>query len=127
MMTSLYKNTCSVGKTPLTLPHPQQQKYQTLTQTLATPITCKVRSATASGTHCFCLCVCVCVCVWGGGGLSVWCFGWAVLVGLCSMCIKYHTYVDMNHVSAQGVDKHVINVHYYYYYYYYYHHYFMGV
>lgn len=58
MMTSLYKNTCSVGKTPLTLPHPQQQKYQTLTQTLATPITCKVRSATASGTHCFCLCVC---------------------------------------------------------------------
>ena len=26
----------------------------------------------------------------------------------------------MYHVSAQGVDEHVINVHYYYYYYYYY-------
>ena len=37
------------------------------------------------------------VCVWGVGGgggggcvicLSVWCFVWVVLVGLCSMCVK---------------------------------------
>ena len=27
------------------------------------------------------------------------------------MCIEYHMY----HVSAQGVDEHMINVHYYYY------------
>ena len=33
------------------------------------------------------------------------------------MCIEYHTQVNMYHVSAQGVDKRMINVHYYYYYY----------
>ena len=30
------------------------------------------------------------------------------------MCIEYHIYVDMYHVSAQGVDERMINVHYYY-------------
>ena len=33
-----------------------------------------------------CVC-CVCVCVLGGGGLSVWCFVWVVLVGLSSVCV----------------------------------------
>ena len=33
------------------------------------------------------------------------------------MCIEYHIYVNMYHVSAQGVDERMINVHYYYYYY----------
>ena len=32
------------------------------------------------------------------------------------MCIEYHIKVNMYHVSAQGVDEHMINVHYYYYY-----------
>ena len=36
------------------------------------------------------------------------------------MCIGYHIWVNMYHVSAQGVDERMINVHYYYYYYYYY-------
>ena len=31
------------------------------------------------------------------------------------MCIKYHIQVNMYHVSAQGVDERMINVHYYYY------------
>ena len=31
------------------------------------------------------------------------------------MCIEYHVQVNMYHVSTQGVDEHVINVHYYYY------------
>ena len=31
------------------------------------------------------------------------------------LCIKYRIQVNMYHVSAQGVDEHVINVHYYYY------------
>ena len=35
------------------------------------------------------------------------------------MCIEYHIYVNMYQVSAQGIDEHIINVHYYYYYYYY--------
>ena len=30
------------------------------------------------------------------------------------MCIEYHTQVNMYHVSAQGVDERMINVHYYY-------------
>ena len=33
------------------------------------------------------------------------------------MCIEYHIQVNMYHVSAQGVDERMINVHYYYYYY----------
>ena len=33
------------------------------------------------------------------------------------MCIEYHIWVNMYHVNAQGVDEHMINVHYYYYYY----------
>ena len=36
------------------------------------------------------------------------------------ICIEYHIQVNMYHVSAQGVDERLINVHYYYYYYYYY-------
>ena len=32
------------------------------------------------------------------------------------MCIEYHIKVIMYHVSAQGVDERMINVHYYYYY-----------
>ena len=36
------------------------------------------------------------------------------------MCIEYHIQVNMYHVSAQGVDERMINVHYYYYYHYYY-------
>ena len=31
------------------------------------------------------------------------------------MCIEYHFLVNMYHVSAQGVDEHMINVHHYYY------------
>ena len=31
------------------------------------------------------------------------------------MCIEYHISVNMYHVSAQGVDERMINVHYYYY------------
>ena len=31
------------------------------------------------------------------------------------MCIEYHIQVNMYHVSAQGVDERMINVHYYYY------------
>ena len=31
------------------------------------------------------------------------------------MCIEYCIYVNMYHVSAQGVDECMINVHYYYY------------
>ena len=30
-------------------------------------------------------------------------------------CIEYHIYVNMYHVSAQGVDERMINVRYYYY------------
>ena len=29
------------------------------------------------------------------------------------MCIEYHIYVNMYHVSAQGTDVRAINVHYY--------------
>ena len=32
------------------------------------------------------------------------------------MCIKYYIKVNMYHVSVQGVDESMINVHYYYYY-----------
>ena len=32
------------------------------------------------------------------------------------MCIKYYIKVNMYHVSVQGVDERMINVHYYYYY-----------
>ena len=30
------------------------------------------------------------------------------------MCIEYHIQVNMYHVSAQGIDEHMINLHYYY-------------
>ena len=30
------------------------------------------------------------------------------------MCIEYHIWVNVYHVSAQGVDKRMINVYYYY-------------
>ena len=30
------------------------------------------------------------------------------------MCIEYHMWVNMYHVSAQGVDERMTNVHYYY-------------
>ena len=36
------------------------------------------------------------------------------------MCIEYHIQVNMYHVSAQGVDERMINVHLSYYHYYYY-------
>ena len=44
--------------------------------------------------------------------LYVNCFGRTMLY----MCIEYHISVNMYHVSAQGVDERMINVHYYYYY-----------
>ena len=53
--------------------------------------------------------MCVCLII-----LYVDCFGRTVLY----MCIEYHIQVNMCHVSAQGVDEHMINVHYCYYYYY---------
>ena len=34
------------------------------------------------------------------------------------VCIDYPISVNMYHVSAQGIDERMINVHYYYYYYY---------
>ena len=62
----------------------------------------------------------VCVLRGGGGGgrggfrilLCVGCFGGTVLC----VYIEYHIQVNMYHVSAQGVDERMINVHYYYYY-----------
>ena len=33
------------------------------------------------------------------------------------VCIEYHIKVNMYHVSAQGVDERMLNVHYHYYYY----------
>ena len=42
-----------------------------------------------------------------------------VLIGLCYTCV-YNIIVNVYHVSAQGVDERMMNVHYYYYYYYYY-------
>ena len=42
--------------------------------------------------------------------LYVNCFGRTMLY----MCIEYHIYVNMYHVSDQGVDERMINVHYYY-------------
>ena len=61
-------------------------------------------------------CVCVCVCVESLLSfrmlLCVGCFGGNVLY----MCIEYHSiYVNMYHVSTQGIDERMINVHYYYY------------
>ena len=40
--------------------------------------------------------------------LCVGCFGRTML----NMCIEYYIYVNMYHVSAQGVDERMINVHY---------------
>ena len=56
---------------------------------------------------------------WGGGGgclsfrmvLCVVCFGGTVLY----VCIDYDIQVYMYHVSTQGIDERMINVHYYYY------------
>ena len=42
--------------------------------------------------------------------LYVNCFGRTVLY----MCVEYRVYVNMYHVSAQGVDAGIMNVHYYY-------------
>jgi len=39
--------------------------------------------------------------------LYVECFGRTMLC----MCIEYHIYVNMYHVSAQGIDERMINVH----------------
>ena len=56
--------------------------------------------------------MCVCVCVESLLSfrmlLCVGCFGGTVLY----MCIEYHIYVNMYHVSTQGVDERMINVHY---------------
>ena len=54
-----------------------------------------------------CVCVCVCVC---SALLYDFFFGRTLLL----MCIEYHMWVNMYHVSAQGVDERMINVHYYY-------------
>ena len=53
--------------------------------------------------------VCVCVCVCFHIMLYVNCFGRTVL----DMCMEYHIWVNMCCVSTQGVDEHMINVHYY--------------
>ena len=66
------------------------------------------------------MCVCVCACVCSTFCcfniffiiLYINCFGRTVLY----MCIEYHIKVNMYHVSTQGVDERMINVHYYYYY-----------
>ena len=58
--------------------------------------------------------VCVCVCsilFYFFIILYVNCFGRTMLY----MCIEYHVWVNMCHVSVQGVDERMINVHYYYY------------
>ena len=67
-----------------------------------------------------CVRACVCVC-------SALLFYFCVCVynTLCKlfcrtmlyMCIEYHIYVNVYHVSAQGIDERMINVHHYYYYY----------
>ena len=63
--------------------------------------------------------MCVCVCVYVCSAfyylffiiLYVNCFGRTMLY----MCIEYQILVNMYHVSAQGVDERMKNVHYYYY------------
>ena len=55
-------------------------------------------------------CVCVCVCVCFHIIPDVNCSGRTVLY----VCIKYCTKVNMYHVSAQGVDERMLNVHNYY-------------
>ena len=60
------------------------------------------------------MCVCVCVCsaylLYIFIILYVNRFGRTVLY----VRIEYHIYVNMYHVSTQGVDERMINVHYYY-------------
>ena len=63
-----------------------------------------------------CLCVCVCLLV-----VRFLCFLFVYILyvncfdrTMFYMCIEY-IYVNMYHVSAQGVDERMINVHYYYY------------
>ena len=68
----------------------------------------------------------MCVCGGGGGGgvvcffkmylsiiLYVHCFGRTRT--MLYICTEYHIKVNMYHVSTQGVDERMINVHYYYY------------
>ena len=60
---------------------------------------------------CVCVCVCACVCV------CLFCFCIILYVNCFGrttfyMCIEYHIYVSMYHVSAQCVDERMINVHY---------------
>ena len=58
------------------------------------------------------MCVCVCLYIFIFFIiLYVNCFGRTMLY----MCIEYHIQVNMYHVSTQGVDECMINVHYYYY------------
>ena len=56
------------------------------------------------------MCVCVRQCVFVCFSICKY-FGRTVLY----VCIEYCIQVNMYHVSVQGIDKHVINVHYYYY------------
>ena len=64
---------------------------------------------------CFSVCVCVfqcvvwCVCVCFHIIVVINCFGRTVLY----VCIQYCIQVNIHHVSAQGIDGRVINVHYY--------------
>ena len=60
---------------------------------------------------------------WGGGCRACVCLGFCIILyvncfgrTVLYICIEYHIYVNMYHVSAQGVDECMINVHYYYYY-----------
>ena len=62
------------------------------------------------------MCVCVCVYVFQCSAFLfcayhfINCFGRTMLY----MCIEYHIQVNVYHVSAQGFDECMINVHYYY-------------
>ena len=65
------------------------------------------------------MCVCVCVC---SAFLFYFIFYFFIILyaknfgrNMLYMCIEYHIWVNMYHVSAQGVDERMINVHYYYY------------
>ena len=65
---------------------------------------------------CACVCVCVRLCMYVCSAyfnfnfiiLYVKCFGRTMLY----MSIEYHIQVNMYHVSTQGVDERMINVHY---------------
>ena len=87
-----------------------------------------VRACVRACEPCVCACVRVCaraVCVFAGFSIQyVNCFDKTVLY--VRVYMEYCIY-DMYHVSAQGVDKRMINVHYCYYYYYYHHYYYNGL